>query len=152
MLRDPILSTDKLWGYSKFGGDVNAIVLGYFAWDIFMALQMGDVGFIVHGVSAFMVYLLCFKPFIMYYGAVFILYELSTPFLNIHWVCDKTGLSGNDRFSAEKIYWWLQKKDCCGRERIKWILAAISENENEAAVILKPANQASIGMRIDLRK
>ncbi|KAJ3079496.1 hypothetical protein HDU99_010749 [Rhizoclosmatium hyalinum] len=55
---------------------------------------MGDPGFIVHGVSAFTVYLITFRPFIQYYGSVFIMYELSTPFLNIHWVCDKLGMTG----------------------------------------------------------
>lgn len=29
-----------------------------------------------------------------YYGVNLILYELSTPFLNIHWVLDKTGMTG----------------------------------------------------------
>jgi hypothetical protein len=30
-----------------------------------------------------------------YYGPVFILYELSTPFLNIHWFCDKLNMTGS---------------------------------------------------------
>ena len=30
-----------------------------------------------------------------YYGCVFLLYELSTPFLNIHWFCDKLNLTGS---------------------------------------------------------
>lgn len=29
-----------------------------------------------------------------YYGVNFILYELSTPFLNIHWFMDKVGMTG----------------------------------------------------------
>jgi TLC domain len=29
-----------------------------------------------------------------FYGPVFILYELSTPFLNIHWFCDKLNMTG----------------------------------------------------------
>lgn len=29
-----------------------------------------------------------------YYATVFILYELSTPFLNVHWFCDKLGKTG----------------------------------------------------------
>lgn len=35
------------------------------------------------------------KPFGNYYGLSFILYELSTPFLNVHWFCDKLGLTGS---------------------------------------------------------
>lgn len=34
------------------------------------------------------------RPFLNYYASVFILYELSTPFLNIHWFCDKLGMTG----------------------------------------------------------
>ncbi|KAJ3390221.1 hypothetical protein HDU84_007791 [Entophlyctis sp. JEL0112] len=110
MFYDPALYQDKLWGYSKYGGDVNAVVLGtpiffkvyrqtivssgYFLWDIYISLQLGDIGFIIHGVAACTVFLLCYKPFVMYYGAVFIMWELSTPFLNVHWMCDKLGMTG----------------------------------------------------------
>ena len=33
-------------------------------------------------------------PFLYYYGPVFILYELSTPLLNIHWFFDKMNMTG----------------------------------------------------------
>ncbi|KAJ3411164.1 hypothetical protein HDV05_002678 [Chytridiales sp. JEL 0842] len=35
------------------------------------------------------------KPFLQYYGTIFLMFELSTPFLNIHWFCDKTGRTGS---------------------------------------------------------
>jgi hypothetical protein len=34
------------------------------------------------------------KPFVNYYATTFVLYELSSPFLNIHWFCDKLGWTG----------------------------------------------------------
>lgn len=34
------------------------------------------------------------RPFVNYYAPIFILWELSTPFLNVHWFCDKLGLTG----------------------------------------------------------
>ncbi len=42
---------------------------------------------------------LCFtdlvqRPFVNYYAPVFVLYELSTPFLNVHWFCDKLNMTG----------------------------------------------------------
>jgi hypothetical protein len=40
------------------------------------------------------------RPFCNYYGPTFILYELSSPFLNIHWFCDKLNLTGS------KIQWY----------------------------------------------
>jgi len=35
------------------------------------------------------------RPFCNYYGLNFILYELSTPFLNFHWFMDKVGMTGS---------------------------------------------------------
>jgi hypothetical protein len=34
------------------------------------------------------------RPFINYYGCIFILWELSTPFLNVHWFMDKMKMTG----------------------------------------------------------
>ncbi|KAF8958822.1 hypothetical protein BGZ46_001888 [Entomortierella lignicola] len=34
------------------------------------------------------------RPFLQYYGSVFLMFELSTPFLNIHWFMDKLGMTG----------------------------------------------------------
>ena len=36
------------------------------------------------------------RPFANYYGLAFILYELSTPFLNVHWFLDKLGMTGSN--------------------------------------------------------
>ncbi len=35
------------------------------------------------------------RPFANYYGLAFVLYELSTPFLNAHWFLDKLGRTGS---------------------------------------------------------
>ncbi|MCJ1391273.1 hypothetical protein MMC18_004136 [Xylographa bjoerkii] len=35
------------------------------------------------------------RPFVNFYAPTFILYELSSPFLNIHWFCDKLHLTGS---------------------------------------------------------
>ena len=40
------------------------------------------------------------RPFVNFYGPTFILYELSSPFLNVHWFCDKLNLTGS------KIQWY----------------------------------------------
>lgn len=36
------------------------------------------------------------RPFANYYGVNFVLYELSTPFLNVHWMLDKLGMTGSN--------------------------------------------------------
>jgi hypothetical protein len=48
---------------------------------------------VVHGIACFLVYFLGFKPYLNYYGPIFLMFEISTIFLNIHWFCDKTGLN-----------------------------------------------------------
>ena len=56
------------------------------------------------------------RPFCNYYGLNFILYELSTPFLNIHWFMDKLGMTGSTpqlvngvalitTFGASRLIW-----------------------------------------------
>lgn len=35
------------------------------------------------------------RPYLNYYSPIFILYELSTPFLNIHWFFDKLSMTGS---------------------------------------------------------
>ena len=56
------------------------------------------------------------RPFLNYYGLSFVLYELSTPFLNIHWFLDKLDLTGSQlqwyngialitSFGASRLVW-----------------------------------------------
>ncbi|KAJ3213427.1 hypothetical protein HDU67_002902 [Dinochytrium kinnereticum] len=91
ILMDEELRNDPVFGYKHFAGNVYAVACGYFVWDSIYCLSDGDIGFIVHGVACLVVYTFSFKPFLQYYGAVFLI----TPFLNIHYYCDKSGLSGS---------------------------------------------------------
>ncbi|KAJ1966153.1 hypothetical protein IWQ62_002496 [Dispira parvispora] len=36
-----------------------------------------------------------YRPFLNAYGPIFLMFEMSTPFLNIHWFMDKLGLTGS---------------------------------------------------------
>lgn len=64
----------------------------YFAWDIFCSVwhvkQYGK-GFIVHALLGFSTLIFCYKPFTIYYATRFLLFELSTIFLDIHWFLEK---------------------------------------------------------------
>ncbi|KAL8916093.1 MAG: hypothetical protein Q9172_006459 [Xanthocarpia lactea] len=89
---------ERVWGYTGAGGMVQAFAAGYFAWDLLVSLQDIDVhgwGALAHAASALTVSMMGFRPFVNYYGLNFILYELSTPFLNIHWWLDKVGMTGS---------------------------------------------------------
>ncbi|KAF2632056.1 hypothetical protein BU25DRAFT_436858 [Macroventuria anomochaeta] len=82
------------------GAALYGFAAGYFLWDLQVCLQhfrICGAGALVHatGCSGYNVHWLQQKPFGNYYGLSFILYELSTPFLNVHWFCDKLGLTGS---------------------------------------------------------
>lgn len=90
------LDEDKAFGWDDHAGTVMAISLGYFIWDSIECLvHFTGVGFFAHGLSCLVIYLLAFKPFIAYYGPRFLLWELSTPFLNINWFLDKMDMTGS---------------------------------------------------------
>ncbi len=50
---------------------------------------------VLHGIVCLSVFMVGYRPFLNYYGAFFLMFELSTLFLNVHWFCDKTGRTGS---------------------------------------------------------
>ncbi|KAA1469208.1 DUF887-domain-containing protein [Dentipellis sp. KUC8613] len=94
-LNIPTLDADRAFAWDAQAGGLYAIAAGYFLWDTVESLvHYEDPGFIVHGVACLGIYTLAFRPFLGYYGARFLLWEMSTPFLNIHWFLDKMGRTG----------------------------------------------------------
>ena len=102
LVTDADLRTDsdwrvRIWSYTPGAGLVQAFAAGYFLWDIWTSsiyLSVVGPGALVHAIAALIITMLGFRPFANYYGLNFILYELSTPFLNIHWFLDKLGMTG----------------------------------------------------------
>ncbi|KAL8688299.1 MAG: hypothetical protein Q9218_005759 [Villophora microphyllina] len=109
----------RVWGYTGAGGMVQGFATGYFAWDLMASIKDVNVhgwGALFHALSALAVSMMGFRPFVNYYGVNFILYELSTPFLNIHWWLDKAGMTGSTlqlvngitlltTFSGSRLVW-----------------------------------------------
>ncbi|KAF2120540.1 TLC domain-containing protein [Lophiotrema nucula] len=88
----------RLWGYTPASGMVQGFAAGYFLWDLQISSQyiaLSGVSALLHAIGALAVTCIGFRPFGNYYGLSFVLYELSTPFLNIHWFCDKLGRTGS---------------------------------------------------------
>ena len=88
----------RLWGYSGAGGLTQAFAAGYFLWDFWTCLRYVHLfgpGMLAHAISALAVFSLGFRPFVNYYCPTFVFYELSSPFLNIHWFLDKCGKTGS---------------------------------------------------------
>ncbi|KAI7213474.1 DUF887-domain-containing protein [Hortaea werneckii] len=89
---------ERIWGYSGLSGMCQSFALGYFLWDFMMCavyVRIFGWGMLAHAISATSVFMLGYRPFVYYYCPVFLLYELSSPFLNIHWFCDKLDLTGS---------------------------------------------------------
>lgn len=88
----------RIWGYTGAAGMIQGLATGYFLWDLMISLQNAKLfgyGMLAHAVSALVVFSFGFRPFVNFYGCTFILYELSTPFLNFHWFFDKLDMTGS---------------------------------------------------------
>ncbi|KAG9188981.1 hypothetical protein G6011_05849 [Alternaria panax] len=90
-------ATERVHGYTGASGLIQAFAGGYFLWDLVITVQnvkAFGTGMLFHAICALCVFSLGFRPFVNYYACTFILYELSSPFLNIHWFCDKLNMTG----------------------------------------------------------
>ncbi|KAJ2798673.1 hypothetical protein H4R20_004734 [Coemansia guatemalensis] len=95
-----IIADSKLRSNPVHGADSNAesayaVAVGYFLWDMvntYGNIDMNGWGFMCHAVMSFSVYLLSYAPLFQYYGACFMMFEVSTLFLNIHLDFEDLGL------------------------------------------------------------
>lgn len=89
---------ERIWGYTGAAGMIQGLAAGYFLWDLMISIihvQAFGLGMLMHAISALIVFSFGFRPFVNFYGCTFILYELSSPFLNFHWFFDKLGMTGS---------------------------------------------------------
>ncbi|KAI0478669.1 TLC domain-containing protein [Xylariaceae sp. FL0804] len=89
---------ERIWGYDGAAAMIQALAAGYFLFDLIVTasnVNVFGVGMLAHAVSALLVYSFGFRPFLNYYSCNFILWELSSPFLNIHWFFDKLNMTGS---------------------------------------------------------
>lgn len=94
--------TDKAFGHSDFACHVFAMSAGYFAWDLAVSTYYyfsGALGrlFVLHAVCSLMAAILIWKPLFNYYGVMFLMFELSTPFTHFKdflYKIDNTKLRG----------------------------------------------------------
>ncbi|CDS09320.1 hypothetical protein LRAMOSA10680 [Lichtheimia ramosa] len=98
ILMDGELAKNKIFGYSAYATTLYSLSCGYFVWDIIQAvryIKYQGIGMVFHGIAGFVVIFFSYRPFINYYGSIFLLYEASTPFLNFNWFMDKLGWTGS---------------------------------------------------------
>ena len=89
---------DRMWAYSGVSGAVQAVATGYFMWDFMVCIvnyrTLGVLD-LLHGTVGMVAALLGFRPFALYYGLSYLLFELSTPFVHLHWLFDKIDMTGS---------------------------------------------------------
>lgn len=83
------LNYDHVFANTPYTGFYVSMALGYFIWDAIICayfVKYGGIGFVMHGVVSTIVFgIASHYKFIHYYSAIFLLFEISTPFLNIRW-------------------------------------------------------------------
>mmetsp|Transcript_12023 Transcript_12023/g.19111 ORF Transcript_12023/g.19111 Transcript_12023/m.19111 type:complete len:259 (+) Transcript_12023:316-1092(+) len=79
------ISADPMYGHSDSVSMLFAHSAGYFIWDIVSVLRKEelDKGFIAHAICCSLCYVFGQYPYLQYFGIRFLLFEMSTPFLNI---------------------------------------------------------------------
>ncbi|KAA8573682.1 hypothetical protein EYC84_005259 [Monilinia fructicola] len=96
--RKNMTAQERVHGYTGAAGMIQGLATGYFLWDLMITLQnlrVFGIGMLAHATSALLVFSFGFRPFVNFYGCTFILYELSSPFLNFHWFFDKLDMTGS---------------------------------------------------------
>ncbi|KAM0754991.1 hypothetical protein T439DRAFT_284475 [Meredithblackwellia eburnea MCA 4105] len=92
------IKIDPLYGWAIREARLSAIATGYFIWDTKVSAQhinTQGLGFLAHGLGCGTAFAFTLKPFLLYCGPDFLIWELSTIFLNIHWFCDKFQMTGS---------------------------------------------------------
>ncbi|AAS50450.1 AAR085Wp [Eremothecium gossypii ATCC 10895] len=76
---------DRVFATTPVNSVLASFALGYFLWDTVISLRHSSVAFALHGAVSTVVFLIGMTPYINYYAGMFLLFELSNPFLNGHW-------------------------------------------------------------------
>jgi len=100
------IDKDRMYGYSDRTNLLFAHSCGFFLWDIYICLarEKIDLGFLLHGIACFLCYLFGQFPFLHYYGVRFLLFELSTPFLNLMLILKQLGKVGKFHDMIKMIF------------------------------------------------
>ncbi|ODV64278.1 TLC domain-containing protein [Ascoidea rubescens DSM 1968] len=92
LFQDPDLKAKRFTNYTPYAGLVSSLTIGYFIWDLIMCIfyfKLFGFGFLLHAVSSLIVFTSTLKPFLMYWIPRFLIFELSSPFVNINWFVNK---------------------------------------------------------------
>lgn len=77
--------TSRIFSETRETQVICIFAIGYFIWDTLISLVYSTLPFALHGIVSTIVYVIGIKPYLQYYAPVFLIFELSNPFLNFRW-------------------------------------------------------------------
>jgi hypothetical protein len=90
MFLHPMYTEDPVKGTYPFAGFVGAFTVGYFVWDLLYCcvfhFDLFGIEFLFHAFGALTVFGSTFFPFCQPFLCTFLIFELSTPFVQLHWM------------------------------------------------------------------
>uniref|UniRef100_A0A383WC65 TLC domain-containing protein n=1 Tax=Tetradesmus obliquus TaxID=3088 RepID=A0A383WC65_TETOB len=95
VLLDPAVNHDTIYGHTHLSTLMCLISSGYFLYDIFVVIARREGGgMLVHAACCLFVYTYAVYSFYLhFFGAGFLLWELSTPFVHFRWFLHRSGQS-----------------------------------------------------------
>lgn len=90
MFLHPLYLKNPVRGTYQFAAFVNSFTVGYFIWDLLYCcvfhFDMFGIEFLFHAFGALFVFGVTYFPFCQPFLCSFLIYELSTPFVQLHWM------------------------------------------------------------------
>eukprot|EP00474_Spongospora_subterranea_P008839 CRZ09297.1 hypothetical protein [Spongospora subterranea] len=102
----PSLHTDHMFGSSPSASIVLAISSGYFVHDTIDCLRKfstAHIPYLAHHVMASLLYLAGISPCFQYWAIVLLVWEASTPFMNLRWAMIHYKMTDHRLFNAVQI-------------------------------------------------
>lgn len=100
----------RVHGYLPIYGNLMAFTIGYFLFDFSLCVyhvRMYGYGFIIHAILGIVSMSLSLRPCMMYPASRFLIFELSTLFVNSHWIIEKLGYGGTKLILVNDIIGFL---------------------------------------------
>lgn len=100
----------RVHGYLPIYGNLMAFTIGYFLFDFSLCVyhvRMYGYGFIIHAILGIVSMSLSLRPCMMYPASRFLIFELSTLFVNSHWIIEKLGFGGTKLILVNDIIGFL---------------------------------------------
>eukprot|EP01138_Halocafeteria_seosinensis_P011645 gb/GECG01011896.1/.p1 GENE.gb/GECG01011896.1/~~gb/GECG01011896.1/.p1 ORF type:complete len:381 (+),score=6.72 gb/GECG01011896.1/:1-1143(+) len=75
--------SSNYYGVNPVAEHVFGVAAGYFMWDLVICVYLHwGFAYIMHAVCGLLIFMGGMHPFLQYYGSIFLIFELSTPFLH----------------------------------------------------------------------